>query len=550
MLKDYPIEGTLRFNVEQFTDQAQLGPLMDKLTQHISQNGIKFHPKEAAYLNDSVSRELQGRDPKTKDYPALTGPSLQQHFNLRDSHVSIHTERALRLRQIAQASPVTGTAAGNMSSVGVGASVVTGVSPPTSASAGSTPGASSTATASPLGPPAPPGPPRPTKSSSGLFVRKPTGSFLRNNAPRPMPLPRNPSAGQLPLRSPRLDGPTTPRLNQKMSRIQILDIQQGTEIMQSMNETKLRIEQAEQREKEMKKEQRAQEQELKRQQDAERKAQLQKEKDEKKKEREEAKKLKEKQKIDRDEQVQKERERQKPDRGQEADQTRETRSLPRDDDDDDDGEDGALSSLPAKKKMRRSTSRRSSRDDNDDYDYDNGQSEQPREPMSPITPSLSSRYSSHSVQDDGQPTPMAGIISGDSSKFSSNSYFPTHTQQQVLHQDPQQQQQLHQAPQSHQSLAPAEGGLPDHSSIFQHTNLLTTEDRAYIKAFLEGHPVIRPNGNETSYQIIMNQEQVQDPAGRTMYELILIEMNFETGEWRKIKRRRIRPHVTSTAEVQ
>src|ERR1700761_7395411 len=59
---------------------------------------------------------------------------------------------------------------------------------------------------------------------------------------------------------------------------------------------------ADQREKELKKEQRLQEQELKRQQDAEKKAQLAREKEEKKKEREDAKKAKERQKHEREEQ--------------------------------------------------------------------------------------------------------------------------------------------------------------------------------------------------------------------------------------------------------
>ncbi|KAF8922989.1 hypothetical protein BGZ58_003488 [Dissophora ornata] len=421
MLKDYPTEGTLRFNVEQFADQAQLGSLMSELTSH---------------------------------------------------------KRAERLRQIAeQASPIVAMAAGNLSSVGVGAAP-TGATPPNTITAGSGVGNGSASAPQVLGPPGPPGPPRPTKSSSGLFVRKPAGSFLRNNAPRPMPLPRNPSAGQLPLRSPRLEGPTTPRLNQKSSRIQILDIQQGTEIMQSMNDAKLRKEQAEQREKELKKEQRAQEMELKRQQEAEKKAQLQKEKEEKKKEREEAKKVKDRQRQERDEQTLKERERQKQDKGQDQEldrsQARETRTLPDDDDDEEDADEGSLSSLPVRKKLRRSNSRRSSRDDYDDDDYDNDQPDQSREPMSPVTPTLNSRYSSHGVHDDG------------------------------------------------------------------------------LATSIEYTPVIRPNGNETSYQIIMNQEQIQDQTGRTMYELILIEMNFETGEWRKIKRRRVKPHVpisSSSTEV-
>lgn len=56
--------------------------------------------------------------------------------------------------------------------------------------------------------------------------------------------------------------------------------------------------------------------------------------------------------------------------------------------------------------------------------------------------------------------------------------------------------------------------------------------------------------NDKVYQIVMNQEQVQDATGRTVYELILIEMNFETGEWRKIKRKRNKPHNPAMATGQ
>ncbi|KAF9433987.1 hypothetical protein BGZ76_008728 [Entomortierella beljakovae] len=533
MLKEFPKDATLRFNVEQFADQAQLGSLLDELTSHISRDGIKFHPKEFAYLSESVCRSGQGKDSATKTYPPLTGPSLQRHFNLKDSHVDIHTERAERLKKMAaQASPIV--ASGSFPSVGAGAlGATTGNIQLSNASASSTSvgGGGSTATLStaplasgssapssgPLGPPGQP-PRPPTKSSStGLFVRKPAGSFLRNNAPRPMALARNPSAGQLPLRSPRLDSPTTPRLNQKSSRIQILDIQQGNEIMQNMNDEKRRKEQAEQREKELKKEQRQHELELKRQQDAEKKAQLQKEKEEKKREREEARKNKERQKQDKD------RQKQEKDHEQDHDspQTGETRRQP-DDDDDVDGDEGSLSSLPAKKKSRpnKSSSRRGSRDDDEDNDYDNDRPDR-SEPISPVTPSNNYAYSN---QEGGQPTPAITHSEGNGL---SDSYFPSHQQQ---HQQHQQQQQ----PQPQPQPQPTSSVISDYPTIFQDTNMLTQEDRAYIEAFLEGHP-------------IMNQNQVQDAAGRVMYETILIEMNFDTGEWKKIKRRRAKPHVPASA---
>ncbi|KAG0299238.1 hypothetical protein BGZ97_003811 [Linnemannia gamsii] len=524
MLKDYPSEGTLRFNVEEFVDQAHMGSLLENLTHHINRDGIKFHPMEFAFLNKSVCTEGQGKDPKTKAYPPLAGPSIQQHFKLKDSHVAIHTSRAERLKKMAeQASPVIPSTATSLSSASTGLS--SGSAPGASSTSALGPGAGASGSSAAPGATGIGGPPRPTKAtSSGLFVRKQSGgSFLRSNAPRPMALPRNPSATSLPLRSPRVDQPTTPRLIQKASRIQILDIQQGNEIMQSMNDAKAKLEQAEQREKELKREQRAQEIEAKRAQDAEKKAAALREKEEKKKEREDAKKFKSRNGMS----SWHEKEQQS--------QARETRPAP-DDDDDDDEEPGAPTTQPARKKSRTSSSRRGSLEDDD---YDGAQLGHAPEPPSPMTPTLASRYSSQSLRDEGGSIAMEYTPAAESNR-NSDSYFPSHNHQQP----PQQQQQVQQ---HQQQLPPPTGAASDHPTLFQDTNLLTADDRAYITAFMEGHPVIRPNGNDTSYQIVMNQEQVHDATGKPMYELILIEMNFETGEWRKIKRKRNRPHVPTPA---
>ncbi|KAF9117906.1 hypothetical protein BGW39_001675 [Mortierella sp. 14UC] len=483
MLKDYPSEGTLRFNVEEFVDQAHMGTLLENLTHHINRDGIKFHPMEFAFLNESVCKEGQGKDPKTKTYPPIAGPSIQQHFKLKDSHVAIHTSRAERLKKMAeQASPVIPSTANSLTSSSAGlssGSAGPAASTSTAPGVGAGPGAGSVAASAASGAPGLGGPPRSTKaSSSGLFVRKPSGSsFLRSNAPRPMALPRK-----------------------------------------------------QQREKELKREQRAQEIEAKRAQDAEKKAQALKEKEEKKKEKEDAKKLKERQKQERDEQLQRE----KQEKEQQQSQSRETRPPP-DEEDNEDDEHTAPTSQPARKKSRTSSSRRGSLDDDD---YDGAQLGHAQEPLSPMTPSLTTRYSSQSLHDEGATISME-FTPAEESNHGLDSYFPHAHQHQ-----PQLIQQQHQPP-PHQPPFPTSAS--DHPTLFQDTNLLTADDRAYITAFMEGHPVIRPNGNDTSYQIVMNQEQVQDATGKTMYELILIEMNFETGEWRKIKRKRNRPHVPSPA---
>lgn len=211
----------------------------------------------------------------------------------------------------------------------------------------------------------------------------------------------------------------------------------------------------------MKKEQRLQEQELKRQQDAEKKAQLAREKEEKKKEREDAKKAKERQKHEREEQYQqqqREREKEKEERDREqreqgdhnnSNNNNQTRSLPDDDDDE-----GSLSSTPARKKSRPN----SSRDDDEDYDDQAGPS---AAALSPVTP-LAHSYSHHGIDD--RPTPMDTTYA-----HPSDSYFPPHAQHE-------------------QHPPPVSDAARDHPTLFQDTNLLTPVDRAYIIAFLEGHP--------------------------------------------------------------
>lgn len=229
---------------------------------------------------------------------------------------------------------------------------------------------------------------------------------------------------------------------------------------------------AEQREKELKREQRAQEIEAKRAQDAEKKAAALREKEEKKKEREDAKKLKERQKQERDEQLARE----KQEKEQQQISVRETRPAP-DDDEDDEEEPKAPTTQPARKKSRTSSSRRGSLDDDD---YDGAQLGHAAEPLSPMTPSLTSRYSSQSLHDEGGPIAMEYTPAAETS-INADSYFPPNSHQQPL----QQQQQV----QQHQQPPPPPGGAAsDHPTLFQDTNLLTADDRAYITAFMEGHP--------------------------------------------------------------
>ena len=227
---------------------------------------------------------------------------------------------------------------------------------------------------------------------------------------------------------------------------------------------------AEQRERELKREQRAQEIEAKKQQDAEKKAQALREKEEKKKEREDAKKLKEKQKQEREEQLQRE----KQEKELQQSQARETRTAP-DDEDEDEDTTASAPKPPARKRTRISSSRRASLEDDD---YDGGaQLGHEQEPLSPVTPSLTTKYSSQSLHDESGPAPMDYTPAAESNR-NSDSYF-SHNQQQP----PQQQSQSFQ-----QAPPPPSGAASEHPTLFQDTNLLTADDRAYITAFMEGHP--------------------------------------------------------------
>ncbi|KAF9977838.1 hypothetical protein BGZ73_004751 [Actinomortierella ambigua] len=540
MLQDYPTEGTLRFNVEQFADQAQLGTQLENLEKRINSEGIKFHPKEWTYLNTSVWHPAGSKDPQE--------PSIHQHFVLKKKFRNNHSERSERLLKLAEkAGTFTGGSAmgagGPLSPtlLGPGSTIHT---PMAGVSAGGpVPGAGGRAAVTAAGVPgvAPgvagqPGVPGAAVPGSGLLPPRPAkpagGGLFVNRRPKNITLPRNPST--LPLRSPRTDGPAMPRLNQKLSRIQILDMQEGTEIIQSMKDDKLRQEQEEQRQREQKKEQRLQELEQKRQQDAEKKLQLQREKEEKQREKEERRREREDAKRER-ERIRSEREERIVRGDRDGASAGEIRKRGQTDDEEED-EEGAAGASAGRKKARTAAGRgrRQLASDNDQDMQD------APEHISPLqTP----------VPGSAQPTPMEY-----SQAQPRDSYFPYQGSQS---QSSQPQVMQHAAPSSVQqpqappALEPPLDSPAGHPTLFQNTNLLTPEDRAYITAFLEGVPVIRPNATDTLYQIVMNQEQVTDPVtGKTMYELILIEMNFETGEWRKIKRKRNKPHVPPEQQQQ
>lgn len=218
--------------------------------------------------------------------------------------------------------------------------------------------------------------------------------------------------------------------------------------------------------------------EAKRQQDAERKAQLQKEKEDKKREREEAKKLKDKQKQDREEQ--------RNQRNQDKDPDYEVGK-----DDEEEDEEGSLASPHARKKQRLSNSRRASRDDDAD-DYDNEQPDPLDDPISPGTGYLGSRSTNYTMQNDIQSTSMDRPSMDHQG---SSSYLSPERQTQH----------------EHQQTEPPTSDLA-YASIFEATNLLTSGDRAYITAFLQGHPGMFLATKARSHSLSLIHTAVSDDA--------------------------------------
>ncbi|OZJ01793.1 hypothetical protein BZG36_05188 [Bifiguratus adelaidae] len=100
-------------------------------------------------------------------------------------------------------------------------------------------------------------------------------------------------------------------------------------------------------------------------------------------------------------------------------------------------------------------------------------------------------------------------------------------------------------------LAPAVGAptiihgeqRPDVISAFEKTNKLTEENRALIQQFLDGAAVItnQPEGTDTR-EILLNEETGPDPSGeyKTITELIVFEIDYGVGAWKKLKRRKFK----------
>lgn len=90
-------------------------------------------------------------------------------------------------------------------------------------------------------------------------------------------------------------------------------------------------------------------------------------------------------------------------------------------------------------------------------------------------------------------------------------------------------------------LAPPPPPVVDNSpfaSMFADANVLTPEHKSLIEQFLSGQPVTHPDAVDGVYQVTLSEKRTIDANLDEFAEVVVFEMNFATGSWRKLKRRK------------
>lgn len=83
--------------------------------------------------------------------------------------------------------------------------------------------------------------------------------------------------------------------------------------------------------------------------------------------------------------------------------------------------------------------------------------------------------------------------------------------------------------------------VPDRNpfaSMFIGANALGPTDRALIENFLAGQATSHPAAQNGILQVTMSENYTQDPNMDEYLEIVVFEMNFLAGSWRKLKRRK------------
>ncbi|KAK9712703.1 hypothetical protein K7432_006958 [Basidiobolus ranarum] len=217
---------TGKFNFEPQVFVERCSQPLFALKDSLKNTGVGFHPREFGYLNNGVVKSLQATE--------VTRTTVKMHFKVQNSKGVAHTERQDKLQAFAMTS--NPTPAGPVSGIGI---------------------ARSSAAA-----------------SSSLFVNRrknSTNSFLRSAQPNKGPA----NAFSKGVISNSVGG------YQRQQRIQLLDLDEGSSIIKKQEETKLKRQQDEVHEKELKRLKRKNEAEEKKQVEIEKKREREKEREEK-----------------------------------------------------------------------------------------------------------------------------------------------------------------------------------------------------------------------------------------------------------------------------
>lgn len=76
------------------------------------------------------------------------------------------------------------------------------------------------------------------------------------------------------------------------------------------------------------------------------------------------------------------------------------------------------------------------------------------------------------------------------------------------------------------------------ASLFENANCVNEEQRRLVSEFMYGKSKVAPDPNNPISQLLLHEEQLHTDDGRLWSEQILFEINYNSGTWRKLRRRK------------
>lgn len=76
------------------------------------------------------------------------------------------------------------------------------------------------------------------------------------------------------------------------------------------------------------------------------------------------------------------------------------------------------------------------------------------------------------------------------------------------------------------------------SSLFENANRVNDAQKAVVSDFMYGKSKVPPDPNNPISQLLLHEEEIKTDDGRLWSEQILFEINYTSGTWRKLRRRK------------